>query len=75
MQCDACSEGFYLSGDSVGDQLACSACLANCETCSNKDICDTCQNGFVGDGTESCKVEYAGICDGETLLCAEGLLC
>ena len=66
-KCIACNEGFYMNNDEGVGQLTCSTCIANCQVCDTGDVCNVCQNGYVGNETSSCKVDYGGFCDTETI--------
>lgn len=59
MTCNDCNNGFYL------DNGICKKCESPCATCTNKNTCLSCANGFLFDGTSSCSNK----CSDECLTC------
>ena len=54
--CNECNDGFY------SENGVCHKCDSTCATCSSKNTCLSCINGYLFDGVSSCKTQCSSDC-------------
>ena len=54
--CNNCNDGFY------EEKGTCLKCESNCGTCSSKDNCLSCANGYLFDGVSKCNAKCSSNC-------------